>query len=226
MMNNTLRKMGFGCLCLGVASALGATANFVPLAATTVPAGTDVTFDVFVNVGSLTSFDAADVVIGAPDVSEVLFTYAPEWDQAFLNITSPLSDVGFYAQDVFVGGNNPSPVGTSLRLGTVTLKTHGMTEGAYTVQISNAVDGGISKLSRGDLRDPLNGSATFTIQCTSIDLDCDGDFDLIDYADLPSCVAGPGQSAASSCLRFDADGDNDVDLADVRLSMASFTGGQ
>lgn len=223
-MKNTLRKAGIGSLCLGIASALGATASFLPVAGTTVPPGTDVVFDIVVQVGSLTSFDAADIVIGAPDAGEVLFTYAPEWDQAFLNITGPLNDVGFYPQDVFVGGNNPSTVGTSLRLGTVTLKTSGLAEGTYIVQISNTIDGGVSKLSRGDLRDPLNGSATFTIQCASIDSDCDGDLDLIDYTDMPSCVTGPGQTASSSCLRFDADGDNDVDLSDVQSDFTDFTG--
>ncbi len=206
------------------ATALGATAVFVPTGTTTVPPGSGVAFDVFVNVGSLTSFDAADVVIGASDGSGISFEYSPEWDAAFQNKTTPVVGLGFYVHDVFVGGNNPSNVGASLKLGTITVSTAGLAEGSYTVEINSVKDGGISKLSRGDLRDALSGSATFVVQCVTADVECDGDVDLADYREFRLCLGAPAQPASAACIHWDTDGDSDVDLTDTRELLNSFTG--
>ena len=46
------------------------------------------------------------------------------------------------------------------------------------------------------------------------DHDCDGNVDLVDYAEFPACLLGPGRGLASGCNVFDFDGDVDVDLAD------------
>jgi len=211
-------------LLLSATATFGATATFVPLSPTTVPPGTVVSYEVTLSVVSLASFDAADVIIGSPTASDLSFVYSPEWDQAFLNITGPLTNVGFYSHDVFVGGNNPAAVGTSLKLGVVTIGTTGLTPGIYTVQIDPAVDGGVSKLSRGDLRDALSGSANFTVQCVASDVNCDGDLDLVDHESFASCLGGPGVSLPAQCQRFDGDADGDVDLQDARSQFASFTG--
>lgn len=209
---------------LGASVALGATATFLPVGSTTVPPGTDVKFDIVLSVETISSFEAADVVIGTAQASDLLFAYATEWDAAFFNITPPTLDPPFYAQGVFVGGNNPTPVGATLRLGTITLKTTGMAEGAYTVMVSSATDSGVSKLSRGDLRDLLNGAATFTIECIAADADCDGDFDLIDFGGVQRCLLGPGQGVSPVCQRYDTDADGDVDMMDAGTLLVGFTG--
>jgi len=208
----------------GASVVLGATATFLPVGLTTVPPGMDVTFDIVLGVEAISSFEAADVVIGTDQASDILFAYAPEWDAAFFNITPPTPDQPFYAQGVFVGGNNPVPVGASLLLGTITLKTTGMTEGTYTVMINSAIDGGISKLSREHDRDLLHGEATFAIKCIAADADCDGDFDLIDFSGLSSCLLGPAQSVAPQCQRYDTEPDGDVDMMDARALLVGFTG--
>lgn len=47
------------------------------------------------------------------------------------------------------------------------------------------------------------------------DADCDGDVDLVDYRELPSCLTGPAQRLSLGCEAFDADFDGDVDASDV-----------
>ena len=223
-MGENRHTLGIGCLLLSATVLLGATATFTPVGPTIVEPGTGVTFDVTLSVSSIASFDAADVVIGASNAHSLVFTYSPEWDVAFANVTDPLAGVGFYSTDIFVGGNNPSAIGTSLRIGTVIVDTQRMPPGVYSVQINSTVDQGVSKLSRGDLRDPLNGSTTFTVLCAAMDSDCDGDVDLIDTGGLPSCLGGPGNSASSGCQGFDFDEDHDVDLRDWQMQMTRFTG--
>lgn len=211
-------------LALGASVALGATATFLPVGPTTVPPGTDVRFDVRLSVATIAAFDAADVVIGSPNAANVSLTYSTEWNAAFAHVIAPLQDVGFYAQDVYASGNNPTSVGASLKLGTITLSTAGLAEGVYTVMISSSTDHGISKLSKGDLRDLVNGAATFIIECIAADANCDGDFDLFDFSGLPSCLQGSGNSVSSLCQRYDTDGDGDVDMMDARTLSMGFTG--
>lgn len=209
---------------IGMSGALGGTITFTPMGPTTVGPGEDVHFDLIVATQALPGFDAADVVVGTPSAGSLTFAFSPEWDAAFLNLTGPVNNVGFYPRDVFVGGNNPTPVGTGLRIGTLTVATAGLSSGTYLLEVNHLTDGGISKLSRGDLRDPLAGSATFSVACAAVDMDCDGDIDLADSQDLAICLAGPGAAVTASCVRYDSDADMDVDLKDVQQQMLRFTG--
>lgn len=154
-------------------TALGAIATFTPVGPTQVPPGTNVVFDVTVSVVTLTEFNTADIIIGSNDAANVGFAYSAAWSAAFANVTSPQFAVGFYDQDVFVGGNNPTPVGATLLLGTVTLTTTGMTSGTYQVMISNTIDG-LSNLGLDGQPESLNGSAAFTVaaEC-QVDGDCE-----------------------------------------------------
>ncbi len=58
------------------------------------------------------------------------------------------------------------------------------------------------------------------------DSDCDGDVDLIDYAVMHDCLAGPDENPpvmSPDCLEvFDADTDGDVDLADANAFWIAF----
>ena len=209
---------------IGMAGATGGTVTFAPVGSTTVGPGENVRFDIIVTTQVLQGFDAADVVVGTPDAGDMAFEFSPEWDAAFLNLTGPVNNVGFYPRDVFVGGNNPTAVGASLRIGTLTVGTTGLGSGTYSLEVSSVTDGGISKLSRGDLRDLLTGSTTFIVACAAADVDCDGDVDLVDFRDLYQCVSGPGVMVATSCIHYDTDADQDVDLMDAQQHMLRFTG--
>ncbi len=58
--------------------------------------------------------------------------------------------------------------------------------------------------------------------------DCNSDswVNLVDYDDFDGCISGPdGGLPAPECNCFDLDGDNDVDLSDVRQFQHAFTGG-
>lgn len=211
---------------LAGAVALGATAIFTPVGPTTVTPGTEVRLTVSVSVESLNGFDAADILIGSDGATDLDFVYSESWQTAFDNVTPPSADNGLYAQDVFVGGNNPSPVGSSLLLGTVVVDTTGMGEGTFEVRIDPAIVLEVSSLILSGTHEGLLGSAPFTIQCARLfdTSQCDGDIDLGDYAALSSCLTGPGQDVAGTCGRFDATGDGRVDLADVRVFLTEFTG--
>ena len=202
---------------------IGATATWTPVGPTTVVPGTNVVFDLYVTVGTLTAFDAADVIIGA-SAADLAFSYSAEWMAAFANVTPPVFDVGFYPQSVFVGGNHTAAVGTSLRVGRITVHTANMSEGNYGVSVSAAVDGGVSGLTRSGQREPLSGTANFTVQCPAADVNCDGELDLVDHAALASCLGGPGISADSACLLFDLNGDGDVDASDAAEFFNAFSG--
>jgi hypothetical protein len=57
------------------------------------------------------------------------------------------------------------------------------------------------------------------------DTDGDDDVDLIDYGGLDACLRGPEDLAIHrSCLVYDLDFDEDVDLRDAALFTARFTG--
>lgn len=171
-------------------AALAATATFAPVGPVTVPSGTSVQFDVTVAVESLAQFDGADIIIGSNTATDIGFTYSAAWTAAFANVTTPFFDTGFYAQDVFVGGNNATPVGASLLLGTITIDTTGMTPGAYQVKIDHTVDFDISALALQGTKDFLLGTATFNIAC-AVSAECD---DGLFCNGTETCVAGICQS--------------------------------
>jgi hypothetical protein len=56
------------------------------------------------------------------------------------------------------------------------------------------------------------------------DLDCDGDVDLIDVANIIGCGSGPGVPFEPGCEEADLDGDGDVDFADGAILQLVFTG--
>lgn len=161
-------RITLGSACIAAAlswagdSARAATATFTPVGPTHVEAGTNIVFQVTVAVSTLPGFDAADVVIGSDDATDLAFSYSSQWTSAFSTVSTPTFDVGFYAQDVFVGGNHSASVGTSLLLGTITVNTTGMANGAYQLRIENSVDG-VSTLARSGTPEALNGSGAFTI---------------------------------------------------------------
>ncbi len=204
-------------------SAYGATATFTPIGPTTVAPGTPVSFTITVSATPPSVFDAADIVIGSNDASSLSFSYSTAWQAAFGNVTPP-TPVMRYAQDVFVGGNNTTPVGTSLALGTVTLQTDGMTEGTFDVRIDPDVGPDVSSLVLAGQHEGLSGLGQFTVVCETFDPQCDSDVDLSDFTLFQSCMAGPIDTATSPCLRFDANGDSRIDLADLHAMFAQFTG--
>ncbi len=58
------------------------------------------------------------------------------------------------------------------------------------------------------------------------DCNSDGWVNLIDYDDFDGCLSGPdGGLPRPECNCFDLDGDNDVDLSDVRQFQGRFGGG-
>jgi len=55
------------------------------------------------------------------------------------------------------------------------------------------------------------------------DCDLDGDADLIDCADMATCLTGPGAGLSLDCRCFDFDGNADIDLADFAAFQEMFT---
>ncbi len=206
-----------------VAVSMGATATFSPVGPTQVAPGTAVVFNVSVATETLPGFDAADIVIGSDHASDLGFTYSSAWQAAFGRVTPPTADVGLYVQDVFVGGNNTSSVGTTLPLGTVTVYTAGLSEGSYDVRIDADVARDVSSLILTGVHEDLGGLGTFTIACPFADPQCDNDVDLDDFQLLWSCIGGPQQSDPQ-CGRYDTDADADVDLVEVGEFLSQFTG--
>ena len=209
---------------LGATVSLGATATFTPVGSTAVMPGTPVVFTVSVATQTLGAFDSADIVIGSNDANDLAFAYSAAWEAAFSNVTPPAADVGFYSQDVFVGGNHTLPVGATLALGTVTVDTAGMIEGVYQVRIDPGLVQDVSSLVFEGVHEDLQGAGAFTIACAFADPECDVDVDLADYALLQVCVKGPRSPASAACERYDDDGDGDVDLADLTAFTRQFTG--
>ncbi len=66
----------------------------------------------------------------------------------------------------------------------------------------------------------------FDVLCVDFDYDDDGDVDIDDFYIFVFCFKGPGTTYAPGhiCAGEDGDGDLDVDLADVSLLQAYFTG--
>ncbi len=136
--------------------------TFTPVGPTAVDAGTDIVMTLSVTSVSLASFDAADIIIGSTDAADIAFVYDTAWTSAFSNVTTPAFDVGFYSQDVFVGGNNAASVGSTLVLGTITIDTTGMSGGSHQVVVDNATDG-FSRLALAGMTEPLTGAGIFQI---------------------------------------------------------------
>lgn len=208
-----------------VSAALAGTATFTPIGATSVAPGTAVQWSVTVSAQTLAGIDAADIVIGTQQARDLTFSYSPAWQSAFAQVTSPAYDTGFYAQDVFVGGNNSTSVGRTLSLGTVTIDTTGLVEGSYEVRIdADLRPDRVSAVLLAGAREDVSGVGVFIIACPPADPQCDNDVDLNDFQLLAPCVSGPDVAASSQCQRYDMDGDADVDFGDMADFLAQFTG--
>ncbi len=195
---------------LSVRWSLAATATFAPVGPTTVAAGTDVQMTLTVMAQTLPGIDAADILIGSTDATDLLFTYSAEWIATF-DFVKPITpaDGYYYPQSILIGGNNPTPVATPLLVGTLTIKTNGMALGTHEVRIDSAVDDDLSGLFLLGLRDPLFGTATFTIVlCPGAVQACcrpNGACDLIE-ADCCLEQGGTPQNSGATC-QGDGDGD-------------------
>lgn len=58
----------------------------------------------------------------------------------------------------------------------------------------------------------------------ALDLNCDGDADLQDYAELLSCMLGPGVGILIGCSPLDFETNGHIDLADYSRMQAGFSG--
>lgn len=146
---------------LWIRGAIGATAVFTPTGPSHVPHGDAISFNIVVSAAA-GGFNSADIVIGSTDAADLSFVYSSAWITAFSNV-SPISyDNGFFAQDVFSGGNHSVSVGTTLALGTVTVDTTGMSVGTHSITINHAVDG-ISTLGLAGTPEPLAGTVNFQV---------------------------------------------------------------
>ncbi len=144
------------------ATAFGGTVTFSPNGPSVVPSGTPISFDVTVSADAPGGFNTADIVIGADTATNISFVYSVSWFSAFANVTPVTYDNGLYSQDVFVGGNNPASVGTSVMLGTVVVETVGMNEGFHQIKVDFAIDGA-STLGLAGVPEPVAGMGTFEI---------------------------------------------------------------
>jgi len=122
-----------------------------------VTAGEDAVFSITVSVESLTEFDAADLVIGSDDVTDLTFSYSDAWMAAMSSVAPVSYDNSLYLQDALLSSNNSTPVGASLLVGTLTVDTTGLADGDYIVKVDPSVDG-FSALWLSGVDDPLAGS--------------------------------------------------------------------
>ncbi len=224
----TLSRSTVGVLAVAAISAvaMGGSATFTPNSATSVQPGTPISFDLAVSTVDLSGFSTADIIIGANGVTDLAFVYSQNWRNAFSNVSPVTPDVGFYDQDVFVGGNNgsnPNSVGTTATVGTVTLSTTCMAPGVYTVQVDSKSDGGSSNLTFEGVQEMLLGSSVFTVECVDADANCDGHVDLADHKPFLTCLSGPGVAVSPPCRVFDLNGDGDVDVQDHAAITKGFT---
>lgn len=160
--------IGISLGCLLAAPALGALATFEGLNPGSmgnevwVDAGTDAQFNITLSVQTLAEFNLADLIIGSNEVPDLSFEFSPAWTAAMSTLTGPMYDNGFYAQDVYVGGSSTASVGTSLLLGTLTVKTDGLPDGDYIISIDGANDA-TSVLGMNADSEELNGFGTIHI---------------------------------------------------------------
>ena len=148
----------------GITSASGATATFEPSDVVVAP-GDPAVFDVTVAVDELTEFQGVDLLLGWDEPGDLTFSYSDEFRDAMAAfvVDPPQHGTGYYTNDVYVGGSNTTPVGTSVLVGAVTLDTTGLSAGTYDVRIDATTDQGFCVLSVGSLTEGIFGSATVTV---------------------------------------------------------------
>ena len=69
-----------------------------------------------------------------------------------------------------------------------------------------------------------NREQIITVSGAPGDFDGDGDADLMDYGSLKDCLSGPTGVLKKGCTCLDTNGDDHVDLRDVRAFQIDFTG--
>jgi hypothetical protein len=104
----------------------------------------------------------------------------------------------------------------------------------YTIGGGTEVSAGGGYQLRGTIGQPDAGGMTggafnmtggFWFPLVPGDCNSDGAVDLLDYADLASCLAGPAAGLSNpGCGCFDLDRDDDVDLLDFANFQVLFAG--
>lgn len=171
-------KKGLGAvavLALATSSAMAGTVSFS--GPSTITPGTDATFQVSVSATSLSSFDTVNVIIGSLDGLGLNFVLDPAF-VASTTLPPPVpAEQGIYAatdpaaHDIGFGGNNfsASPWAAPLLIGTLTVTTSGLAQGATAtigvdpVLEANLVGSAISLVGSGANQDPLSGSVTINV---------------------------------------------------------------
>jgi hypothetical protein len=147
---------------LGTASAaFAATATFTewgpPLP------GTPWQLDLWVSTTTLPNIDAVDLVIGWNEPQDLAFAYSAEFTAAMTTylLNPPQYDFfGYYTNEVYVAGAKFGGIGAnSIRVGTLTVQTAGLTPGFHTITISSVTDQNTSGVSFLGETEPVFGSA-------------------------------------------------------------------
>ncbi len=111
------------------------------------------------------------------------------------------------------------------------IQVNGFTPPQYAAQDPDNPNGGFRMYLDRSMSEMLAGGITTTNDYSAVrvhrlvgDIDRDGDRDLIDYVDLPACLAGPDFAVDPTCSTFDGDGDGRIDLTDVAVLQNLFSG--
>ncbi len=110
----------------------------------------------------------------------------------------------------------------------------------YTLSVSDALTAANSGAALdGEVGDALDAGSlpsgegvaggaafvVFDVLCGNLgDGDCDGDVDVIDFAALQACFAGPDEPATAACAAMRFDADTDVDASDFAAFAADLLG--
>lgn len=152
-------------LLVASAPSFGALASFTDVQ-NNVPVGTDAIFDLTFSVEGIAAFNTADAVIGSDDLpadaARFSFDYSAEWTSSFVTTTPPMTGLGIYNQDIFIGANTPTAGDyTSRNVGHLIVDTTGLAMGDYMIMIDGSDS--VSKLAAAPDEDPLFGTTTLHV---------------------------------------------------------------
>lgn len=232
MKNTTIAYM---IMIMGAAISFGETVRFdPPMQTVDLNSGnTTTTFDVYIEMtGDVATFDAIDMQIGSDTMLLSEFTF----DQNFLLATGIFNNIrqfdgqAGYVYAIITGGFSFVPFTLPTLIGTVTVDIGQLGEGEYTVEVNSDTDTGISKITTGNISNPLFGSATVSVvslppgSCIS-DTDCDDSDDCTNdlcnqFVCTNTAIEGCNDSSTPP-----ADGggmtDTDTDPADMDMGDVS-----